>query len=201
MRYYVLDNKLDETDAYITDLPENLSDKYELLQGVPRLATWPNDVKFTYSRHYPEGINLTDYVGNKFRWMIVSDRFRSVLADTDLENVEYLPISIRNHKGRMADDNYWIVNFLALTEVIDRDRSDYREDAAFEGQISRFDNMVLRDEVQTDGPPVLRMREDPMMVLVREDFKTAMEKEGLTGMQYWETDTYKTFDPVRLRAR
>ena len=85
------------------------------------------------------------------------------------------------------------MNFLALVEGVERAKSVFDVDAAEDDKISKFERLVLRAEVEADGPPILRLREQPRLVLVREDLAGRIKKAGLTGLRLTETSKYKTF--------
>lgn len=195
MKYAVLLPDKDETHVYISDIPDEIERNYKLKQGVRLGDTWRDDVTMRFSAHRPQGLHLTDYVDNSFSWLLVSPAFRQVSEQADTAALEYLPVRILNHKGRVASDQYYLANFTTLTEAIDRDHSDFREDRVREGKINKYERMALRAEVLENGPAMFRLAETPMLVLVREDLVAQMEAAGLTGMRFRDTDRYMTFDP------
>lgn len=194
MKYFVIKERYDETHVRITDVPRHLKRKYQLLEGISRLDGWHPEMTAQFSAHRPEGMILNDYVNTSFGWLLISGRFKTLLEDDTLhlEHVEYLPLKINNHKGRLASDDYWIVNFLAPVEGVDRERSVYQADAASADRISIFDALALREEVHEAGPPVFRLKEQPRLILVREDLVRRVEELGLTGMEFIDTEQYRT---------
>lgn len=195
LKYFVLKRKYDETNVIIQDIPSNLKKKYQLLKGIARLSDWPEDIILEFSKQRSEGMNLTDYVENSFGWLLISNRFKRVLEEFGAASIEYLPVKIKNHKGRIAGEAYWIGNFLVLTEAVDRNLSMFEADALDENQIFRFDKLVLRDDVLNSNPLIFRLKEQPRMVIARQDLVERFEKEGLTGVKFIETNRFKTYDP------
>ncbi len=114
MKYFVLKETGDETNVYVDTIPSNIEDKYQLLKGISRLDGWPIDISFQFSDDRPEGMTLTDYVENPSNWLIISTRFKKVLEESGAQYIEYLPVQIKNHKGRIASKDYWIANFFIL---------------------------------------------------------------------------------------
>ncbi len=193
--YYVLKETDDETNAYLKlETPDAIPKQYELLEGVSRLDGWPEDVIFEFSKHRPEGMNLTDYVENSGQWLIISDRFRAVLEEFDVKDIEYLPVKIKNHKGRMASEHYWIANFLVLTEAVDRERSIFDDDPGSEDGIFGFDKLVLREDILKSGQVIFSLKEEPMTFIARQDLLRRIEEEGLTGVEFVEVDKFRTLD-------
>src|SRR5262245_42403684 len=143
MNYSVIKDDYDEGNVYVSDIPDGLLRKYQLLQGVSRLAGWPADLAARFSDDEPEGMKLTDWVSNPFGWLLISGRFKQLLEDVGAPAVEYLPIKMKNHKGRLASADYWIVNFLVLIGAVDRERSAFEVSAAEDDKIYSFDRLIL----------------------------------------------------------
>ncbi len=49
---------------------------------------------------------------------------------------------------------------------------------------------MLKEELQTSGPLILRVKETLQMMLVREDLKARIEKEEFTGMTFIEAEKF-----------
>ncbi|MBW2738072.1 MAG: hypothetical protein JRE64_04315 [Deltaproteobacteria bacterium] len=193
--YYVVIETDDETNAYLNlEIPDAIPKQYQLLEGVSRLDGWPEDVVFEFSKHRPEGMNLTDYFENSSQWLIISNRFRAVLEEFDVKDIEYLPVKIKNHKGRMASEHYWIANFLVLTEAVDRERSIFDDNPGSENGIFSFDKLVLREDILKSGPVIFSLKEEPMTVIARQDLVERIKEEGLTGVEFVETDNFSTLE-------
>lgn len=195
MNYFVIKEDYDRTNVHVSDIPAGLTRKYQLLKGVSRRHDWPDDLALRFTKNRPEGMNLTDWVGNQFGWLIVSDRFKRLLEESGAPDVEYLPVKMTNHKGRIAAADYWIVNMLSLTEAVDRSRSVFDVDAADEDLIFSFDKLVLRDDVIASGPAFFRLKERPRLVLVRQDLAERIRQERLTGLLLVETSRFMSNDP------
>lgn len=193
MKYTVLTEDPSDTDVFVTDLPKGVRATYQLVEGVSRIDGWPDDVALHFSDDFPERVGLTDNIANTHWWLIVSSAMRKIIQAHQSDDLEFLPVSIRNHKGRVAADNYSIVNFLRLIEVVDRGASEFRVDAAYDDQISKYYKLILRKDIEEIGPAILRMKETPMLILVREDLAMSIEASGMTGVTFVRTDEYTTF--------
>lgn len=196
MQYFVLRTIYDETNAVIHDIPKNLKKKYQLLEGVSRLKDWPEDVVFQFSKERPEGMGLADLVENTLSQFIISERFKHILEEHDTSGIEYLPVKIKNHKGKIAAEDYWLANFLVLIEAVDRKQSVFEVNAGQEDKIYTFDKLILRENLEKSGPSIFRLREKPQMILAREDLVRRVTKDGLIGVRFTETSKYKTYDPT-----
>lgn len=195
MNYFVVKEDYHPTNVYVSDIPAGLTRKYQLLKGISRRQDWPDDLALQFTKNRPEGMNLTDWVGNQFGWLLVSDRFKRLLEESGAPDVEYLPVKMTNHKGRIAAEDCWIVNMLNLKEAVDRGRSVFDVDAADEDLIFSFDKLVLRDDVIASGPVIFRLKERPRLVLVRQDLAERIQQERLTGLLLVETSKFMSNDP------
>ena len=191
--YYVLGEKYDETYAYVEGFESDIPESYELLEGISRADGWPENLTGQFSKQRPEGMILTDWIKNESDWLMISDRFKKLLESVELGSVEYLPIKIKNHKGKIVSKDYWIVNFLVHTEAVDREMSIYDDHPVYEDKIFSFEKLILKKEILKSGPAIFRLKErPPRMVLARQDLVERLKKEGLTGMEFIETDKYKS---------
>jgi hypothetical protein len=200
MSYSVFKEAYDESTVYVSDIPAGLVRKYELLKGVPRLASWPKDLTVDFAKSRPEGMNLTDSVPNTFGWLLVSGRLKALLIEAGAADLEHLPVKVRNHKKRIASEDYWIENFLTFVEAVDRGQSAFDVDAADDELIFAFTRLVLLDSVARGGPPIFRLKEKPRLILVRDDLAQRIQAAGLTGMRFTPVAAYKTYDPADSSA-
>lgn len=189
--YYIIREFRNDVNVSVSKTPENIDRFYELTEGVSRIDDWPDDVVFEYSGEKPEGMVLTDWIDNSYGWMIVSDNFKAFLEDLGIEYLEYLPVGINDHKKRIRPEKYWIANFTKLHSAVDLDKSVYGEGLE-EGQIDFIEKLVLKKDVEKNGPPIFRFKEEPNLIAVRDNIKSAMEKSNLTGVFFIPTDEYES---------
>jgi len=194
MKYFIIREAADDANVYVSDIPDGLQRKYQLLKGISRLADWPPDLAAKFSDIRPEGMRLTDWIPTPFGWLLISERFKQILEKSGLAQVEYLSIKMKNHKKKVVGATYWLVNFLVLTEAVDRDRSAFEVDAGEDDKIFRFDRLVLRSEIESKGTIIFRLKEQPQLVLVREDLAAQISEAGLTGLRLVETSKYTTYE-------
>ena len=195
MNYYALVAQWDESHAYVDGIPSNLKKKYQLLKGVSRSEDWPSDMAFKFSDNRAEGMVLTDWIQNAFALLLVSDRFKTVLEACEPDHIEYLPVAMADHRGEIVDGRYWVVNSLVLPPVVDRSKSIFEPAGADEGKMSKFEKLVLLEDVVDNGPAVIRPAEYPRIVLLREDLVEQLNAIDVTGVQFRASEEFKTHDP------
>ena len=122
MNNYVILNAVPAPGYCVLEEIENMDDPLQLEKGV-KLEPWPGDVKFLMDPNYPKAIRLGDCIKNLPGAIVVSKRLKQLLEAAKPANVEYLPVSIINHKGKVASADYFIVNPYRLQDCIDRKQS------------------------------------------------------------------------------
>ena len=176
---------------YVTKKPD-FDNWDEINDGISVINDWPEGLTIQYSKDRPEGIILTDQITNVMSWLIASEKFKTSLEQLDLDFIEFLPVSFLDHKGRDRKEPYWIINFTKLFPAVDRSKSVCEDSVG--GTLDYFEKLVLTEEIQKNGPPIFCLEEQPSLFLFREDFKSKIEKNGLTGFRFVPTDEFKTID-------
>jgi hypothetical protein len=194
--YSVILDHYDETHVVLTDTPQAIEEtSFQLTDGIPLAEEWPADVRFRFSKNRKDGLTLTDYIDNSFQWLIISPRFRTLLEDLEPQGIEFLPIEIRNHKGRLAADDYCLANLFPLVEAVDRPRSVFKLDSLSPPDgIFTFEKLALLQQVEAGDRVVFRLKEQPMLILVRDDVAHRVEELGFTGMRFVPTAQFRTFE-------
>jgi hypothetical protein len=193
MEYFVLKGTDDPTAVFIDSPAEEYPMDYRLREGHKLADEWPSDATYFFSAAAPEGMVLTDAIMNPMGLLMVSNTLRELLLTFELKGlVEFLPIVIKNHKKRLATKEYSLANSVQLTSAVDRKESTFKVSSLDENQLRRIDKLVLRPEITTSGPPVLRLAENPMYHLFREDVVAAIKGANLTGMTFVSAPEFKT---------
>lgn len=146
-------------DAAPTDTDEV---GYRMSVGRPMGAEYPPNARMFCERHRP-GVELPDLVGNTRDLLILSKRVKDRLEQAAPGPVEYLPLSIINHKKRLASADYFIVNPLGTVDCLDLDRS---EIDWFEGDVVRIKKYVLDPAKLRNAPELFRIRENPRTYVI-----------------------------------
>lgn len=188
MGYMIWQNDYQEGFAVITS--PDVDDAWELDEGVPRLATWPDDLECGMDDSNPTDIELSDNLyGTEFN--LVSSRVKEIIeAEVEPGQVEFLPVKIRNHKGRIEKAPYYLLHPLECVECIDIDASGVQWNEITADLIATMDGLVLdEDKIPTDQK-IFRLKYLGFVVLVRDDLIEKLEQAGLKGIEFLETEGY-----------
>ncbi len=141
----------------------------------PERARLDMDTRYT-------GIVVPDLVANNFHLHIVSSRLKHLLEGSS--EGEFLPVSIYNHKGRVAEEDYYIANVFNAVECVDRSRSRCIESATRPGQLSILKSLQLDTQRIPAESQLFRLKEMPALIIIRSDLRARLEAAGVTGVRY-----------------
>ena len=99
MKYLIGQAEIGDNSCVLTTL-QDVEDDFELLNGVTRVANFPPDASFRMSKDYPKNLKMEDFLVNENKLLVVSARVKEFLEGQKIEQNEFLPVRIINHKGR-----------------------------------------------------------------------------------------------------
>lgn len=186
MKYWVFECGGND-GALIDVLPDHCPAKWRFNEGESLIREYPSEVNLKFSNNRPEGRKLYDFVDNIIGFIIASERVKAVVEQYE-KNVEFLPVTIFDHKGNVAGENYYIINLLGSQPAVDMNKSTYRMDALEEEQMDRIKD--FKGDYDAIDPEATFFREKNMLrlFLLRNDLHEAFVKEGFTGFEVWEAE-------------
>jgi hypothetical protein len=167
---------------------QNVQNPRRLTKGM-KLEPWPDDVKLDMDPNYPKAIQLADCIQNSFSAIVVSKRFKEMIEASGAVNVEYLPVTIMNHKGRVASADYFIVNPYELQDCIDLEQSEIKWSAIAPTKISSCKNLQIDEGKIAAGSKIFRLMQLPTRVLLDRELANKAKAASLTGMHFAEIET------------
>ncbi|MCP3143968.1 imm11 family protein [Pyxidicoccus xibeiensis] len=186
MRYFVfVENGDVEDNAVLSDPPESIKDElFRFREGVPLKDWFPSPAVFPMDPEFPKARKLYDLQATTLSITIASKALKTTFDEAGCDNVEYLPILIHNHRGKLASADYCIANILQPVDAMDREASIYTNSALIPSLVTRLEKLVLRMEAIPPGLHLFRLTGVPHYPLVSETLKRAIEKKKLTGMLF-----------------
>lgn len=188
MRYLAWEN-VEEWDrwARVAVEPEAIrSESFKLTTGVPADGVVPDALPFDVSPEF--GVELADSIPNSVNLRLVSARLLALFASAGVAHQAF-PITVRNARGRVEAEPYFVLNILEQRACADLERSLYGR-ALIRGRIARIRRLVL-DPSRIEPPTAaFRLAECPQLVLVREDLAARIETSGMTGLRLETLEDY-----------
>jgi hypothetical protein len=167
----------------VINTPAGIKDDHELTRGMPRAAGWAKNVTATMSDEYPKDIALGDNLFGT-NLIVVSSRIKEALEAEKMEPVEFLPLSIVNHKKKVASSDYYILNPPFILDCIDLEASEVKWNLIDKTLISRCKRLVLREPSVPANAKVFRAKHLPTRILVRDHVVKKLNAAGLTGLHF-----------------
>lgn len=167
-------------------------------------------LQFTMSRHAP-GRVVPDLIRQLIGQFLVSARAAEVLKSVVNVKTEYLPVSLLDHKGRMAASDLVLVNVLGFYDCVDRLKTKGVPSVDLDACEQQTKKKKLLPRHQTQVPDlaeneyieinrlVLHPRRTPKdanlfrlgslitTLIFREDVVAALKKSGMTGATFIPT--------------
>ena len=176
-----------------TDAPEQCAiydylDSFEHIdhpaRGVRMGESYPAaGIRFQMTSMVP-GMKMTDVLQNALSYLMVTARMKALLEAHAKAEIEFLPFTLLNHKGRVASRECYIANVLGTVDCVDVERTEGRRSAMFPDTYDRITRLAL-DSARIDPKRNLfRIASQPQTFIVRDDLRAVLEKEGVTGAQY-----------------
>ena len=140
--------------------------------GEPAADIYPPDARVPMSRKFG-GMELADFVSNTHGLLIVHKRVKEAIEGINRGPTEFLPLSILNHKGRVASADYYVVNPLGTRDVLDLSASDIQWS---DGDVVALKTIVLDPEKMRDAPDLFRLKEDSSWYLISKRIATRLRE-------------------------
>lgn len=167
-----------------------VDDEWELSEGVSRVKGFPTDAKFKADPDMQHNIRLVDNLYNTDELIVVSDLLKVFLEDRQIVKVEYLPISIINHKGRVASKEYWIVHPIEPVNCLDLKASGATTSAMDPEQVSFVKKLVLDEDELDESRELFRPKHFSSVTLVHRELASAIDSQGFEGVRWLELDEF-----------
>lgn len=184
--------KYRDTDGACSILePTGLDSIVPLKEGTPLQAELSGKaLSAAMNPESPDDILLLDNVHNTDGILVVSGHLRAFLEARSLRDVEYLQVSIVDHKGRVASDDYWVVHPLSPVDAIDLVASDCKMSRIKKTRIQSMTQLVLRPEAVPADRELFRLQGLWGVTLVSRTLADAIAAAGFSGVEWQEVSAY-----------
>jgi hypothetical protein len=171
MKYYELDTEGDGADEDLASVEELVTgagydeENYRVPRGKSTQAIWPADASLRIAKG---GRRLSDLIGTTTSQVIVSrlvaDIVRSALTPAD--NVEILPVTLRDSRRRILSKDYFVINPVGTVDCLDLEASEIEWDEDEPGEVIHLERPVLAAKKLTEPRSIFRLKEDPGVYVI-----------------------------------
>ncbi len=145
---------------------------------------YPSEVSIHVDPTKPDKTILGEVLRNVGCLIIVSRRLKEFLQERDLPDVEYLPLKVYNHKNRLVQKDYFIINPFRPQACLNIPACGFTWRAK-PGRDPRYIKQFVVDNSQCTSLPLL-FRPEPLFnyVLIHRDLAQAIDAAGFEG-NFW----------------
>ncbi|SEK53776.1 hypothetical protein SAMN05444354_101820 [Stigmatella aurantiaca] len=190
--YWVL--KTDYTSAVIKELPPGGPEAFILDRGERVAQLFPPDATVRFSEDYPTRRKVCDFMSTIFGAHIVSAKVKRILEEQGANNCEFIPLTILDHKSKLASKEHFLLNVLGHVEAVDMERSQVVMNSILKDRIGNFEHMVLDRAAIPPNAVIFRLSRKRDEFLVNQATYDALTKEGITGLKCFQADGWDGMD-------
>ena len=193
MRYFKINTLGDTKNPKLVMLrsrPEGLGiHDYCLAMGEPIGDRYPDDARIQIPAT-SKGIVLSSLIGNTQNCLMVKADVKDVIAAhcADQE-IEYLPFTLYDRKGRPMSPDCWIVNPIGTFDCVDRDASEVRWVDDTKQEVSSVRKYVFRAKKLEKAPHLFRVPEEVSHYFVSQTLARAFKDRQFTNVLLLEIET------------
>lgn len=174
--------------AVLQKLPPDCPETYEFDAPAPLAPRFPSGGVMRYSSDFPKEKKLLDQVCTTLGLPVVSARFRAVLEELCPRDCEFLPVTLRDHKNKVASKEHSILHVLRVEDAIDMERSRYRRDGFRPSLIDKVEDLRLDLAAIPPDARLLRPRTMPGTVLLDALARERLVAAALTGLRLYPAE-------------
>lgn len=190
MNYFVL--KTSSQDGAVIDAyPQGSPAGWKFDEGGSLARAFPANAEVVFSKSFPDFRKLYDFQSNILSAFVVSGKARKLIESLAVSNAEFLPVTLKDHRGNVAAEDYAFLNLLGGEDAIDMDRSDYKMNHIDKEQISRIKKLALKTDAIPPEAKMFRCSRMRRLALIREDVLAAFNEAGLTGFRTYPAEGWK----------
>jgi len=181
------------TKGYCTvDQLSGFEDEWAVGQGMSLAANPPDKLTMSMYADEPRNTVLPDYVQNMNRLLIVSPRLRAFFEAQQVSNVEYYPLEIKDHKGKVASNEYFVAHLVNPVDCIDVDASGvtWTGHGLATQRILFLDRLVLDPTKVPEERKLFFPRYYDKVPVLRRELAEAMGREGFSNVKIVPASKY-----------
>lgn len=164
--------------------PPDVPHTRELNAGMSVQAKFPSDLTYRMSDRFPDDYLLSDTF-NVAGQILASPRLRAHLLDAlPGHKIEYLPVTILNHKDRVAADDYSLLHSLDVIDCIDVAASKVKWNPLNKKVITSCKALVINESAIPADIRLFRPLHWGMRTMASSSLAAELDAAGFTGLRF-----------------
>jgi hypothetical protein len=192
--YVCLQAEVSDPGTVVLGALRDVDRDFELKMGVSRKESFPASASYSMDPDF--GIRFQDALKTADALVVVSERLKQFLESehpSALSNVEFLAVTIEDHKARPVDQRYFILHTTMSQDCIDEDASVFVRYNINPDSIAEMYSLSVDEECVDSRLQIFRLTQYKIPVIVRRDLADAITESGFTGIRFNEIDEYDHF--------
>ncbi|MFW6029466.1 MAG: imm11 family protein [Halanaerobiales bacterium] len=189
MKYYkiISGEENSQENEIVCFSEENYESKYHLKENdIYKGKCFENwDRNFTFYYEKSEGYVSKDYLANNLAWPIISSKFKRILDDIGVPEVQYLPINIEEKYTGKKLEGFTVVNIITLLDALDLENSVYTEFKARGKKMLSIKKYALQQE-KVRGYNFVRLKKSKYSTFISEIVRNKLVENKITGCDFLE---------------
>jgi hypothetical protein len=169
---------------------QGVEDSYELRDGIPRAKGFPGKANFRMDPDFPDDTVLIDNLRSENFLIVASLRLSDFVQGIVPGRVEYLPVTILNHKGKVASRDYRLINPIEPIDCLDMELCKAEPDIIDPDSIRSVERLVIKEDKIPEARWMFRPKGLYRVILVRRELADKIKAEKFTGVRWLELDEY-----------
>ena len=169
-----------------------IEDEWELTEAIPLASQFPENVEFSMHPDFPNNTLMIDNLQNSYRLIVASNKLKEFLESKNLPKVEYLPIIIKNHKGKIINNNYFIIHPIDPVDCMNLSKSKIEWGIIDEKSIDEVENLVLDENKIDPERKLFRLKYFYDIIIVHKEFAKEIDEKGFEGIRWIEIEDFST---------
>src|SRR5687768_17265753 len=121
MGYWVISCTND--GAVLGGFPRSKIKDYRYGEGERLAKEFPKKATVQFADKFKDRRKLYDFIFNLESALFVSSKVKDILEQLETPDLEFLPVSVKDHKGTVIADDYFILNPIGTQDIIDMKKS------------------------------------------------------------------------------
>jgi len=163
---------------------------WELREGLTRTKSFPETATFEMNPEFPDNTLLADNLRNTASAIVASNGLKRYLESQAGPKVEYLPVTILDHRGKVASRDHFIVHPIDPVDCLDLKKCQPTWNRIQKTWINRVRHLVLQEDKVPADRFLFRPKAFHRVILVRRELAEAIERKGFTGVRWLELDEF-----------
>lgn len=189
---YVIWTTKNEPDCCVLEGLCGVDKRYQLRNGISRYDDFPESASFSMNPDLPHNVLLRDNLRNTSVMKVISKRFKEMLEQYGVQKVEYLPVTIINHKGRVASRDYFILHDIDPVDCLDKKKCGVTMSVVKPENIDEVEMLILDDRKVDLARQIFRPRYFSDVTLVSRELAAAIDSKGFTGISWMELEDWES---------